>query len=99
MAKSKKNKKKERRINKREEIFENKLELKKILKWFLLSRVLLIVFLLIKGDLSILELYDSEHYLTMAKNGYVTDNLYAFFPLYPLVIKVISFIIPSGQIV
>ena len=99
MAKSKKNKKKERRINKREEIFENKLELKKILKWFLLSRVLLIVFLLIKGDLSILELYDSEHYLTMAKNGYVTDNLYAFFPLYPLVIKGISFIIPSGQIV
>lgn len=99
MTKSKKNKKKERRIKKKEVIIENKLELKKIIKWFLLSRILLIVFLLVKGDLSILELYDSEHYLTMAKSGYVTDNLYAFFPLYPLIIRIISIIIPIGQIV
>lgn len=99
MAKSKKNKKKARRIKKIEEITESKFELGKIVKWFLISRVLLIVFLLIKGDLSILELYDSEHYLMMAKSGYVTDNLYAFFPLYPLVIRIISMIIPIGQIV
>lgn len=76
-----------------------KIELKKVFKWFLLSRVLLILFLLIKGDLSILELYDSEHYLMMAEKGYVTENLYAFFPLYPLIIRVILMILPSTRIV
>lgn len=76
-----------------------KIDLKKVVKWFLLSRVLLMIFLLIKGDLSILELYDSEHYLTMAENGYITENLYAFFPLYPLLIRVIAVILPSYKIV
>lgn len=76
----------------------NKLNLKNVIKWFLFSRMLLLFFLLIKGDLSILELYDSEHYLTMAGEGYVTDNLYAFFPLYPLLIRMISVIVPIHQI-
>lgn len=36
--------------------------------------------------------YDSQHYLKIADNGYVTENLYAFFPLYPIMIKFLTFI-------
>lgn len=100
MSQNRKNNKKIKKIiNKKEETTVNKLEFKKIVKLFLLSRILLIVFLLIKGDLSILELYDSEHYLTLSKSGYTSEILYAFFPLYPLVIRLISMFIPTRQIV
>ncbi len=73
----------------------NKKELKKLLIIFLLSRIFLILFLIIKKDLSILTLYDGKHYVKMAEYGYNEPLLYAFFPLYPLLIRLIHIIIPS----
>lgn len=45
--------------------------------------------------------YDSEHYLKIAITGYSEEYLYAFFPLYPLLIKLFSIISPyiSGILV
>ena len=76
----------------------NKSSIKKLLLIFLLSRILMIIFLIIKKDLSIFELYDSEHYINMAKYGYQESYLYAFFPLYPILIKIFKIFIPSYQI-
>ena len=91
--------KKQKKKNNLLAIKENKNNnLKKILACFLISRLILILFLIIKKDLSIFELYDSIHYLNMAKNGYVQPELYAFFPLYPVLIKGLSIILPSYKI-
>lgn len=94
-------KKKNRKINntktkKTTEIKDN--NLKQILICFLISRLILIIFLIVKKDLSIFEIYDSIHYLNMAKYGYNDPQLYAFFPLYPILIKTLSIIIPSYKI-
>lgn len=72
--------------------------IKTILISFLLSRLLLIIFLIIKRDLSIFELYDSIHYIKIAQFGYSEPFLYAFFPLYPTIIRIFNIIIPSSQI-
>ena len=103
---SKKNKKKkstkktktysQKEIN--NQTINNKIDLKTILICYLISRLFLIIFLIIKGDLSILELYDGEHYIEMARAGYSSPFLYAFFPMYPLLIRIINIIIPSYQI-
>lgn len=107
MSKSvKKNKtNKKQKINSKKEINKPNIlnpkkqaNLKKILICFLISRLLLIIFLIAKGDLSIFELYDSSHYIEMAHNGYSSPFLYAFFPLYPILIKTLTVIIPSYQI-
>ena len=76
----------------------SKKELKKIIIIFLLSRLLLLAFLIIKKDISILTLYDGEHYINIAVNGYQEQLLYAFFPLFPLLIRLLHFIIPSYEI-
>ena len=104
---SKKTKKK--KVSKKEKIFPKKVinnngltnkksNLKTILIWYIISRLFLIIFLIIKGDLSILELYDGQHYIEMARAGYSSQFLYAFFPMYPLLIKLLNIIIPSYQI-
>lgn len=107
MSKKSKGKKKNNKTNKNYKINKvnneniqttNKFNLKKILICFLISRILLIIFLIAKKDLSIFELYDSEHYISIAKLGYTKPFLYAFFPLYPICLKLISTIIPSYQI-
>ena len=77
----------------------NKKELKQLFIIFLISRFFLIIFLIIEKNLSILTLYDGEHYINIAENGYVTPMLYAFFPLYPLLIRFFHIIIPSYKIV
>ena len=77
----------------------NKKDLKKLVILFLISRLILVIFLIIKKDLSILNLYDAEHYINIAINGYNKPMLYAFFPLFPLLIKLFSFIIPNANIV
>lgn len=77
---------------------KKKNNLKKLLILFLLSRVITIAFLIFKQNGSILELYDCVHYLTIAKVGYNSEMLYAFFPLYPILIKLLHFIIPSYEI-
>jgi len=75
----------------------NKIDLKNILICFLGSRILLIIFLIFKnGD--ILELYDCAHYIEIAKMGYAVESKYAFFPLYPIMIRIFSLIIPSYKI-
>lgn len=76
----------------------NKVDLKKIIIIFLLSRLLLILFIIIKKDISILTLYDGVHYINIAKNGYSEPLLYAFFPLYPLLIRLLSIVIHSYEI-
>lgn len=35
--------------------------------------------------------FDGVHYLRIAQNGYIADNSQAFFPLYPLLIKIFNF--------
>ncbi|MBQ2872430.1 MAG: hypothetical protein IJE89_00305 [Bacilli bacterium] len=77
---------------------KEKNNLKKTIIWFLISRIILFLFLIIKKDLSVFELYDSEHYIEIAKFGYTAPKLYAFFPLYPTIIKLLHYIIPSYQI-
>jgi hypothetical protein len=43
--------------------------------------------------------YDSVWYLGIAKHGYFTDQAHAFFPLYPLAIKVLSYVVDEPLIV
>ena len=100
MSKNKKKSKLMNRINyKEQEVSKqfinnnNKSNLKMIIICYLISRLFLIIFLIIKGDLSILELYDGQHYIEMAKNGYSSSFLYAFFPMYPLLIRMLNIII------
>jgi len=101
--KKSKNKNKKQLIKKNTSNIENNniikgTSIKKIVILFLLSRLFLILFLIINKDLSIFKLYDSIHYINMAKLGYTNPSLYAFFPLYPTIIKLISFVIPSYPI-
>ena len=98
MTKKKKKNKHKQKISNTETIHNNKNNLKKLLLFFLLSRILMILFLIINKDLSIFELYDSEHYINMAKYGYQEPFLYAFFPLYPILIRLLKIFIPSYQI-
>lgn len=73
-------------------------DIKKIIICFFLSRLLLILFIIIKQDLSVFELYDSIHYINIAQFGYIESQLYAFFPLYPLLIRTVAILIPSYHI-
>lgn len=91
MSKKKKKSKKVKQENK------DKLNIKQILLYFIISRVFLIIFLLLQKE-NILELYDSVHYISIAKYGYAKPFLYAFFPMYPMLIKVLSYLIPSYEI-
>lgn len=70
---------------------------KKILKIFLITRIILVIFLVLSEvvlsntDISkykhVFELFDNEHYLNIAKYGYEKEFQYAFFPLTPLMIR------------
>ena len=42
--------------------------------------------------------WDGPHYLEIAKNGYVNSSLAAFFPLYPVLIRLVMMIISSPLI-
>lgn len=64
---------------------------------FLMSRLLLILFIIKKG-LSATYIHDAIHYINIAKNGYTKELLYAFFPLFPLLIRLLHYIIPSYEI-
>ena len=71
--------------------------LKRILKMFLITRIVLVIFLIVSEiflsnfDISIykhvFDLYDNEHYLNIANNGYMYMHEFAFFPLTPLLIR------------
>ncbi len=74
-----------------------KRDLQNITILFLISRLLLIVFIIMNKNISFLNVYDAEHYLTIAETGYSKELLYAFFPLYPLLIRLFHIIIPSYE--
>lgn len=57
---------------------------------FILSR-LLFIFFIIKNKTSIFKIYDEVHYLKIAQYGYTDPELYAFFPFYPLLIRLLSY--------
>ena len=70
--------------------------IKEILKYYLITRVFLITLLIVDNFLlkikfpnieSVFYLWDGEHYLNIANNGYISDYLYAFFPTIPLLIR------------
>lgn len=66
-----------------------------ILYAFIASRVIFFVILFTVGEYSLngffdgkfLLQYDGQHYYDIATKGYVNDSQYAFFPLFPLVIR------------
>ena len=66
---------------------------------FILSRILFLLSLFRHS----LILFDSHSYIKIAQFGYIENYLYAFFPLYPILIKTLHFIIPfyvaSGMII
>ena len=70
----------------------NKLYNKKVFKWFLVSRLLLLLIILsycLFSNTNILDIYsyfDNEWYVEIANNGY-NDGTVVFFPLIPLIIR------------
>lgn len=70
--------------------------IKRVLRYYLITRcVLLILIIFYKIFLpyfpsefnTIAELFDNQHYLNIAKDGYTVYYQYAFFPLIPLLIR------------
>ena len=76
----------------------NTTNLKLIIVIFLLSRLPLLIYMIIKKDISIITSFDGNSYISIAKNGYITEKLCAFFPLYPLLIRLLNTIIHSYEI-
>ena len=70
----------------------NKLYNKKVFKWFLVSRLLLLLIILsycLLSNTNFLDIYsyfDNEWYVEIANNGY-NDGTVVFFPLIPLIIR------------
>ena len=64
---------------------------KYIIGIFIISRLL---FLLSLFNHSLI-IFDTHSYIKIAQFGYIENYLYAFFPLYPLLIRVLHVIIPS----
>ena len=62
-------------------------KVKSIFWWYIVSRLLLLGLLIGLNGLDIAKLFDCEHYINIARNGYSQKFEYAFFPLFPLVIK------------
>ena len=73
----------------------SKKDLKLIGSIFLLSRLILVVFIIIKKGIFPLSIYDAVHYANIAQYGYFDKMLMAFFPLYPLLIRIVHYIIPN----
>lgn len=48
--------------------------------------------------LNVWGVWDSYHYLHIAQSGYVTNALYAFFPLYPLLMKALALVVGNAFI-
>lgn len=70
--------------------------IKWIVKWYLITRCGLVLMMIVFNFLlpsgssiysNIFEIFDNEHYLNIAINGYQSNYLYAFFPLTPLLIR------------
>ena len=66
---------------------------------FLISRIILILFIGLRRDFSFLKIYDVLHYIEIAENGYTKELLYAFFPLFPMLIRLFHLFLPSYPVV
>lgn len=83
--------------NKRNRRFMTKKEVTtEILKYYVITRIVLIFIMLLNNYIlpinypefpSIFYVFDGQHYLNIAANGYISDYLYAFFPVVPLLIR------------
>lgn len=71
-------------------------DIKVILKKYIKTRLLLIILIITASIIlpytdniynTVFELFDNEHYLNIAKNGYQHNYEYAFFPLTAIIIK------------
>ena len=76
--------------------FFSKEVLLRILKYYLITRIVLAVLMIVFKFLlpiipneysNIFMLYDNQYYIGIAKDGYTDDLNYAFFPLVPLLIR------------
>ena len=70
---------------------------KSIRNQYIYSRIMIIILFILTGTLNnsiteLFKLFDAEHYFCIALNGYNKEMLYAFFPLFPLIIKAFSII-------
>lgn len=65
----------------------NTKEAKEILQCYVISRIFLLAILFSVTYFDLSKLFDCEHYINIANNGYCEDYLYAFFPLTPLLIR------------
>lgn len=63
---------------------------------FLISRLFLFIFLYLCCNFKLDKLWDCEHYINIATKGYTEDYLYAFFPLIPVLLRIIK---PIGVII
>lgn len=59
---------------------------------FLLSRIPFILFLIKEKNIGYFNLYDASAYTSIAKLGYFTESYYAFFPLFPALIKILNYV-------
>lgn len=76
---------------------KNNDSLKQLFKYYFISRIILIIFLILAEFLlvnkplgeynHVFELFDNEHYLSIARDGYVYEYQYAFFPMIPFLIR------------
>lgn len=67
--------------------FDRKI-LTKVLIFFILSRIFFAIIVYKLGFNTFLN-DDGQHYVNIAQNGYVKNYLFAFFPLYPMFIKLL----------
>ena len=72
-----------------EKIKENKNNLLYISSIFIISRIFILIVAFVSPNTfnNIINVFDSEHYQSIATNGYTKELLTAFFPIIPLIIK------------
>ena len=63
-----------------------------ILILFLLSRIPCIIFSIFYHGVDFLNIYDGKYYILIASRGYINQEEYAFFPLLPIIMKLLKLI-------
>lgn len=73
--------------------------IKNILMIYLNTRLVILILMILANSIlpstsvlydNVFELYDNEHYLSIAENGYIHKYQYAFFPLTSMLVKLLS---------
>lgn len=82
-------------------IYENKEDCKKYIKYWFFIRILLLLLMLFVYNNYVkplntgffdycIKLYDNEYYYKISNSGYYTDNILVFYPLIPIIIRLIG---------